>query len=220
MKTPKIKICGLRSAEHAVAAARAGADFLGFVFVEGVRRQIWPEDGRKILAEYRRIWASNSPMIVGLFRNQSQLFVNKTIASVGLDLVQLCGEEPTGFAAGIDVPTIRQIRVHQHTSGNKLRTLVENALDHHRMVILDHYDPDTPGGSGLSFDWHIAIGIANLPNVVLAGGLKPDNVDLAIKAVNPWALDVSSGVETNGTKDTNKIHAFVRVSRSYQSNHH
>ena len=215
IKTPKIKICGLRSTEHAVAAARAGADFLGFVFVEGVRRQIWPEDGHKILAEYRRIWVKDSPMIVGVFRNQSQLFVNKTIASVGLDLVQLCGEEPTGYAAGIDVPTVRQIQVHQNTSANRLRTMVENALDHHRMVVLDHYDPGTPGGSGLSFDWRTAIGIANLPNVVLAGGLKPDNVDLAIKAVNPWALDVSSGVETDGAKDTNKIHAFIRVSRSY-----
>ena len=79
---------------------------------------------------------------------------------------------------------------------------------------LDRFDKTTPGGSGLSFDWSTARGIANRKNVLLAGGLKPENVQSAITQLSPWGVDVASGVETDGIKDPDRIRAFIEAARS------
>ena len=108
----QIKICGLRSAEAASVASECGADFLGFVFVDGVRRQLQPDEAAQIINEYRSSTkVSKSTKLVGLFRNQSLDFVNQTAAETDLDFIQLCGEEDPDYVSRLNLPIFRQIPV-------------------------------------------------------------------------------------------------------------
>ncbi len=208
----RIKICGFRSAGAAVIASDSGADFLGFNFVDGVRRQIQPEQGARIISEYKGDRdPSHMPGLVGLFRNQDASWVNETSALAGLDYVQLCGDEDDRYIEQMNLPVFRQVRVRPGTTTQQLAGMVSPHLDANRIVLLDHYDKDTPGGSGLSFDWSVAEGLASRDNVLLAGGLNSENVQVAIAQLSPWGVDVSSGVETDGVKDPARIRAFIRA---------
>ena len=211
---PRVKICGLRRADHALVAAEAGADFLGFVFVEGVRRQLTPEQGRDEVAAYRAGRERGGPALVGSFRDQQLEWVNEVVLNVGLDFAQLCGNETADYAARLVVPGIRQVRVRADTGSEELQEHVHQALDGHEMVVLDRYDPGVPGGSGRPFDWQVAEGVAGIRGVLLAGGLNPENVGDAKQMLNPWGVDVSSGVETRGVKDPERIRAFVAAARA------
>ena len=211
----RIKIDGLRSAEAATVAADSGADFLGFVFIDGVRRQLQPEDGAQIITDYRRGRdASHTPGLVGLFRNQNVDWVNEMSARAGLDYVHLCGDEDDEYVERMNLPIFRQVRVKKGTTPEELTGLVSPHLAADRLVVLDRYEKDTPGGSGLSFDWAAAEGVANRDNVLLAGGLNPENVLDAIARLSPWGVDVSSGVETGGVKDPDRIRAFIKAVRN------
>ncbi|MQF70370.1 phosphoribosylanthranilate isomerase [SAR202 cluster bacterium AD-812-D07_MRT_10900m] len=209
-ETTRIKICGLRSADAAVAASNAGADYLGFNFVDGVRRQLQPDQGAQIVSDYKRNRdSSNPPGLVGLFRNQNVDWVNETSAGAGLDYVQLCGDEDDKYIAQMQLPIFRQVRVKQGTGPIELGKIVAPHLDADRIVILDHYSEVSYGGSGLSFEWAAAEGVANRDRVMLAGGLTPENVGSAIARLSPWGVDVASGVETDGVKDPDRIRAFI-----------
>ena len=211
----KIKICGLRSAEAASVASESGADFLGFVFVDGVRRQLQPDEATQIINEYRSsTQVSKSTKLVGLFRNQSLDFVNQTAAETDLDFVQLCGEEDPDYVSRLNLPIFRQIRVKDGTKPDDLYKIVESHLISGHRVILDRFDTDTPGGSGRSFNWSAAEGVAEQSNVLLAGGLKSENVQAAISQLAPWGVDVSSGVETDGVKDPKLIKTFIEAVRA------
>lgn len=209
----KIKICGLRDSDSALVAAERGADFLGFVFVDGVRRQLMPPRARAIIERYRQERdhspGSNGPKLVGLFRNQPAEWVRRVVGRCGLDMAQLCGDEDLEFSRSLGVPVLRQVRVRPSETAESVRTRVDRALAAGEMVVLDRDDPRVPGGGGLAFDWDSAGGIAGLPNVLLSGGLNPGNVATAIARVQPWGVDVSSGVETGGEKDPVKIEAFI-----------
>jgi phosphoribosylanthranilate isomerase len=213
--TTKIKICGLRSAEAALVAANAGANYLGFNFVEGVRRQLQPDEGTQIIAEYRaRLSESNNtnqPGLIGLFLNQDPDFVNEMTRKAGLDYLQLCGDEDTDYFSKIEVPFLKMVRVKDGTTPDDLERVITPLLDAGHGVLLDRFDKTTPGGSGLSFDWSTAQGIANRKDVLLAGGLNPENVQSAIAQLSPWGVDVSSGVETDGVKDPDRIRAFIEA---------
>ena len=214
-KYTRIKVCGLRSPEAAVVASSAGADYLGFVFVEGVRRQLRPDDGARITTEYRTNRnGSNQPGLVGLFRNQNADWVNETAQAAGLDYVELCGDEDEGYIREMVLPIFRQIRVQQGTTPHALGKLVSPQLNRDHVVVLDSYDRDIPGGTGRSFDWAAAVGVANRENVLLAGGLTQENVQGAIAQLSPWGVDVSSGVETEGVKDPERIRSFINAVRS------
>ena len=207
------KICGLRDSSNALVAAESGADLLGFNFVEGVRRQLLPEEGAKIIAEFRDCTSADSPGIVGLFANQPAHFVNEVASLCGLDYAQLCGDEPPEMWDLLDIPVIRQVKVREdlprEASIEIACRLVQEALDVGQIAVLDKYKAGHLGGTGLVFDWGLARDIARDHRVVLAGGLTPDNVTGAIETVRPWGVDVSSGVETNGQKDPDKIRAFA-----------
>jgi len=212
MPSPHVKICGLRDAQNAKAAALSGADLVGFVFVEGVRRQLDPTTGATIIARFRNSLSEDSmpgPRVVGLFRNQSVEFVNRVARMAGLDMVQLNGDEDDAYYAQMDLPILRQIRVRPETSPEDLEAEVRAHLEAGRMVLLDAYDPNIPGGTGQPFEWSKAASVASLEGVLLAGGLNPDNVVDAIQGLGAWGVDVSSGVETDGDKDDVKIHDFV-----------
>ncbi len=220
----QVKICGLRETAHALVAAEAGADLLGFVFVHGVRRQLEVEQARSIIEEYRTLTASSdgsacagSPRLVGLFANQPLSEVNYIIEHCGLDLAQLCGDEDERYWRQVDAGVIRQIRIddtaaHDVAVADALRR-VEAASSAGCIPLLDKQEAGQLGGTGRTFDWSIASEISARFDVLLAGGLSPDNVEQAIAAVAPWGVDVSSGVETGGVKDPAKIAEFVSAAR-------
>ena len=222
---PKVKICGLRDGDSAVEAASAGADYLGVVLVEGVRRQLTRFEAQDVVRNYRirardhRVnrLREKGPKIVGLFRNQDARWVNKAAQQVDLDCVQLNGEEDEAYMRAMWKPVIRQVRVKSDVSRDELSDLVDHHLSQDRIVLLDRYDDDAPGGTGKTFDWSIAEGIADREGVLLAGGLYPENVDDAIQQLTPWGVDVSTGVETDGIKDHSKIRAFIETAKSPQS---
>ncbi len=237
--TPKVKIDGLRDTESALVAADAGADYLGFIFVEGVRRQLQPTEGQMVIRGYRirghrRPAPTNAivtplgkrtrgpggsgqrgdgPKLVGVFRNQPADFVNNVARVADLDIVHLCGDEDEAYMRSMWKPVLRQVRVRAGTSPAELAALVRPHISAGRMVVLDSYDERTPGGAGVAFDWSAAEGVASLTGVLLAGGLTPKNVQSAIGRLKPWGVDVSSGVETDGVKDPEKIRAFVAAAK-------
>ena len=213
----RLKICGLREARHAEAAADAGADFLGFNFVPGVRRQLSEEQGKRIIEEYRAGRGAGGPRVVGLFANQPLEEVNRIARSCRLDMAQLCGDEPADYWDRVDVPVIRQIKVRD--DGDKERTTAhvidraKEVVDQGHVALLDSHRSGSLGGTGRTFDWAIARAVAGHHDFLLAGGLDPENVGEAIESVGPWGVDVSSGVETDGIKDTAKIAAFAEQVR-------
>ena len=212
----RFKICGLRDADNALVAADAGADFLGFVFVPGVRRQLTEDLARAIIEEYRRRQQrdKNGPRLVGLFADQSLDDVNRIVERCGLDLAQLCGDEPPEYWGQVSVPVIKQIKVRNdgdtaRATEETLRRVDEVIAEGHT-AMLDRYEAGALGGTGLSFDWTIASEVARHHDFLLAGGLTPENVGVAINTAAPWGVDVSSGVETDLVKDPKKIAAFAR----------
>ncbi len=209
----KFKICGLRDADNALVAADAGADFLGFNFVPGVRRRIPVHDARAAIGELRERCDRTTPRVVGLFADQPADEVNQTIEACGLDLVQLCGQESRDYMGLIRAPVIKMVRVRdedglEEAVARTMRDADALVADGH-MVHLEGYVPGAKGGTGHTFDWRVAATVAERHDIVLAGGLDPDNVRRAIDAVSPWVVDVSSGVETDGIKDPTKIRAFA-----------
>ena len=215
----RFKICGLRDVPNALLAAESGADFLGFNFVEGVRRQLQPTEGSQIIYDFRMAFDGDSrPGIVGLFANQDANFVNDIIHRCGLEYVQLCGDESPAMWSELDAPVMRQVRIREDMpradAVSMASTQVYEALDAGHMVVLDKHQPGALGGTGISFDWSMARDLAPDSGVLLAGGLNPQNVADAIRTANPWGVDVSSGVETAGVKDADKIMAFAEAVRA------
>ena len=219
---PKVKICGIRDGDSAVEAAGAGADFLGVNLVEGVRRQLTRFQAQEVVRNYRirardhRInrLRDKGPRVVGLFRNQDARWVNSATQQIDLDCVQLCGDEDETYIRSMWKPVLRPIHVKPSMSRDELSDLVDHHLELDRIVLLDTYDENTPGGTGKTFDWSIAEGIVNREGVLLAGGLNPENVDDALQQLTPWGVDVSTGVETDGVKDHAKIRAFIETAKS------
>ena len=213
----RFKICGLRDVDNALVAAEAGADFLGFNFVPGVRRRVPVDDARAAIGEMRERCGGTPPRVVGLFADQPADEVNRTVDDCGLDMVQLCGQESSDYMRLIDAPVIKMLRVRDDDSleeavARTTRDADALAADGHT-VHLEGYVPGARGGTGHTFDWRVAARVAYRHDIILAGGLDPDNVRPAIDAVSPWAVDVSSGVETDGVKDPAKIRAFAAAVR-------
>ncbi|WP_409305278.1 phosphoribosylanthranilate isomerase [Peribacillus sp. SCS-155] len=194
-----VKICGITTSEAAQAAVSAGADIIGFVFAESKRR-IDPEKAASIKSAI-----GGKVKVAGVFVNEEPAEINRIHGIVGLDYIQLHGEETQEYMDQMPSPVIKAFGVD-----SKERLLEAAAFSP------DYYLFDSPkgkyrGGNGLSFDLSLMDGSA-IPNnrVILAGGLTPENVREAIERVNPAGVDVSSGVETDGKKDIAKIHAFIK----------
>ena len=209
----KFKICGISEAEQAIAARTCGAYWIGFVFVPGVRREVSVEKVKEIIGQYRDLTGPDGPGLVGLFANQTLSEVSYISKECNLDYVQLCGDEDAVYWEKLDFPIIRQIKVDsvgdRSENIDRLRQEVGNVLDKEAIPLLDRLEGGKLGGTGKSFDWSMAAELPEDWDYVLAGGLHSANVVEAIERSNPWAVDVSSGVETNGKKDTNKIKEFA-----------
>jgi phosphoribosylanthranilate isomerase len=195
-----IKICGITRREDAIAAAHCGAHAIGLVFYAQSPRHVTPDRAAEILRALPPF-----VMSVGLFVDAPAGEVARTLAGARVDLLQFSGDETPAYCSQFGVPYLKALRVRPGVD------LLQYARDYHeaKALLLDAYVEGTHGGTGATFDW--ALIPKNLPSpVVLAGGLTPDNVTAAIKAVRPWAVDVSSGVElSKGIKDAARIAAFV-----------
>jgi phosphoribosylanthranilate isomerase len=214
-----VKICGISRVEDAQAAAEAGADFVGLMFAES-RRQIDEAKATEIVAALSK--ARSKPRTVGVFVNEDIAEINRLAAACGLDMVQLSGDEPWEAYLQIDLPVLKVVHVARGaTSMDVLVGLksghVPIAQDMVRLV-LDTASETAYGGTGETFDWSVAAEIAAEVPLVLAGGLTPENVAEAVATVKPWAVDVSTGVETDGVKDASRIAAFVKEVRRADGN--
>jgi phosphoribosylanthranilate isomerase len=209
----RFKICGIRDVDNALVAAESGADFLGFNFVHRVRRQLTLDQGQTIIQLVIGELGDDRPKLVGLFANQEIDEVNEIIERCDLNYAQLCGDEEPRYWDKVRAEVIKQIRVEplessEETTAATLASVGE-VTTHGRRALLDSYKKGALGGTGHTFDWNIAERVGQDHEIILAGGLTPDNVTQAIRQVHPWMVDVSSGVETDGVKDPTKIRAFA-----------
>jgi phosphoribosylanthranilate isomerase len=214
-----VKICGFQTAEPAIAAVDAGADAIGLVFVPSAHRRLSIEEAEELLLEVREHAGPNGmPEVVGLFADQPAEDVREHIGRLGLDAVQLCGAEDVGYAKGLEVPVYKVIGIDPEIplSAQVPRVMVlqqRHELAGHRIVI-DTKVAGEYGGTGRTFDWQFAADLAAGLKMSLAGGLTPDNVGEAVTRVKPWGVDTSSGVESDGAKDADKVRAFVAAVRA------
>ena len=193
----RVKICGLTNLEDALAACRLGADALGFVLAQSPRR-VSPDAVRAIIRALPPLVST-----VGVFADAEPEEVAWLRRYCGLDWVQLHGQEDEAAAAGLGPRVIKALKVGPGREPDA-EAYPGCAL------LLDTHDPRAAGGTGKSFDWSLARPVARARPVILAGGLNPDNVARAIEQVQPFAVDVSSGVEIRkGKKDHERIAKFI-----------
>lgn len=212
--TVQVKICGIKDAEHAHAAATAGADYLGFIFFAKSPRNLTLMDAMKLATGLPQA----CPSRVGVFVNADLPFIEDRVKALNLDIIQLHGgEKPTDvelIKKVTGLPVWKAIPVAQKTDLESA-TAYKNVAD---KILFDAKPPagaDLPGGNAVTFPWHILKGKQTDISWLMAGGLTPENAMEAIRESGAKALDVSSGVETEpGKKSSELIKAFLSVVKS------
>jgi phosphoribosylanthranilate isomerase len=198
-----IKVCGITRLTDALHAVDQGATALGFIFWPRSPRAVSPQRAAEIVAEL-----PSSITTVGVFVNEPIDGIRAMVAQTGITAVQLHGDEPPAYADALAWPLIRAVGVDEIDEA--CETWSEQTT-----LLLDTIDPVRRGGSGIPIDWTRAAGIARRRRLVLAGGLTPENVSSAIRAVRPFGVDVSSGVESApGVKDFAKVTRFIANAQS------
>lgn len=196
-----VKICGIRTIEDAQTAALAGADAIGFVFTKS-KREISLSCAKKIAS-----FVPRSLLKVGVFVNPDPRQVQKAFEACALDFAQLHGNESLSFCKSLPLPVIKSFAAE-----TELNLIHGFPNDYH--ILVDSGSGTQRGGTGQTFDWSK---IKNLPNsypkTIVAGGLTADNVHQLITDLNPFGVDVSSGVETNGKKCRKKIESFIKSAK-------
>jgi len=203
----KIKICGITNAQDAEAAVTAGADALGFVFYAQSPRCIEPAVAKRIIAQLPPFVLS-----VGVFVNHDRDTILKVFDECGLALAQLHGEETPTFCESLGRPVLRALRLRDR--GSLLALAEYKGRMGVRGFVVDAFSIEAYGGTGQTVDWSLAREAAQAAPILLAGGLTPSNVQEAIRQVQPYGVDVSSGVEESpGQKNHEKIRAFTQAVR-------
>jgi phosphoribosylanthranilate isomerase len=201
----RIKICGITSQADAGAVVDAGADAVGLVFYAGSPRAVTVEQAARIARVVPPFMS-----VVALFVDEPADSIRRIVESVPINLIQFHGEEPRDFCEQFHRPWIKALRVQTGSDLVARCAAYEGASG----VLLDSWQEGVPGGTGRTFDWSLARKRLPLP-VVLAGGLDESNVADAIALLQPWAVDVSGGVEQSpGRKDAGKIKRFVAAVRA------
>jgi phosphoribosylanthranilate isomerase len=202
MTRTRIKICGITREEDLAAAVAAGADALGFVFYAPSPRYVTPERVTQLTAHVPAFITK-----VGLFVNEAPAVVRAVLHNAPLDLLQFHGDEDAAYCSQFGKPWIKAARVKPDLDLLEYATRFAGALGVSGLLLDAHVEGY--GGGGQTFDWSLIPRSLPLP-VILSGGLHPGNVVEAVRAVRPWAVDVSSGVESaRGIKDAQKITEFI-----------
>ncbi len=208
----KIKICGITEAHQAVAAAEAGADYIGMVFARS-SRQINPNRAARIVHAVKQ--TIESSQTVGVFVNSTVIDINFIAESCRLDWVQLSGDESWEFCQQIKKPVIKALPVFTNSTAAQILKEIKKGYSYlapdHLKILMDSRIKGAFGGTGKSFDWKLAREVSSKYPVFIAGGLDADNVAQLINEVNPWGVDVSSGVENKGVKDIERIKQFIQA---------
>jgi len=235
----KVKICGITRLEDGVTAVTLGADMLGFNFYQGSKRYLTPEKAAELIGDLRSVisnqWSVVSgqssttehrllntdhhfPLLVGVFVNSPLDEVQRIMAVCGLDLAQLCGNEPPDMLHALRGRAFKAIRP---STLPQTQTLMQQfaLLPQKPAILIDAYQPGEYGGSGQTGDWTLAAHFASSHAIMLAGGLTPENVRTAVAQTHPWGVDVASGVESApGMKDAQKMALFIKNSKQYSVN--
>ena len=201
----KVKICGITNVADGIAAAEAGADALGFVFCEQSPRCISIEAAAELIRQL-------PPFILkaGVFVNAPEDAVIRAVRECGLSLLQFHGDEPPEYCLQFGLMSMKAFRIRDAASLQGLQNYPTDAW------LLDAYSPEALGGTGEKFNWNLAVEAQKFGKpIFLAGGLTPENVSEAIRQVQPFGVDVSSGVESApGKKDHAKVRAFIKSAKS------
>lgn len=209
MPRVKVKICGITNWRDARLAVAEGADLLGFNFYAGSPRYVEPARARRIV---RRLPEKIS--VVGVFVNEAEQAMLEIARTVGLDTLQLHGDETPAMVARLkrSFPVIKAIRMKRSLAAGQLQTYKAATA-----LLLDGFDAHRRGGTGKTFDWEIARRAKKYGRVFLAGGLTPENVGEAIRVARPYAVDVCSGVEERpGKKDPARLRNLMRAAKDAQ----
>ena len=216
----KVKICGIRTPENALAVADAGADLIGLNFYPGSPRSLDTETASDIVNRLRDAFGEHCPTLVGVFVNATAAEVRALIAAVGLDFAQLSGDESIDTLRELTGIAFKAIRPADEAAAladvERLAALFLEC-DAAPSILLDAYNPKLYGGTGEAANTSIARAVeAAAPRMMLAGGLNPANVAEYVRSVRPWGVDVASGVEagTPGIKDEDKVRAFINAVRA------
>ena len=212
MRRVRVKVCGLREPAKAATIAKCGADAIGMVFADSPR---WVS-----VDQARDVADAIPPLVarVGVFVNAQPVLINRVASKVGLNYAQLHGDEAPEIVEHLDCPVIKAFRIRDESWLGEVRRWLDGVANRSRVqaVLLDAFKKDVYGGTGEQFNWELvtdarlAGAMKDLPPIILSGGLNNTNVITAIRAVEPWAVDVSSGVETApGVKDVDKANRFI-----------
>ena len=199
-----VKICGITSEADAIAAAEAGADAIGLMFYEGSPRHVILEQAKAISAALPQ-----HVMRVGVFVNAEEAFVHQALTECMLNILQFHGDETPEECSRYPVMTLKAFRVQGE------ETLAELEAYPSAGYLLDAYVKDALGGTGATFNWDLAVRAQKFGKpIFLAGGLTPENVAEAVRKVQPFGVDVSSGVEIEpGRKDAEQMRTFVAAAK-------
>ena len=201
----RVKICGITTPEDAEIASQAGADAIGMVFYEKSPRHI----GDFGLAREISLAAGPFVSVVALTVNSSQNELEQLLSSVPVSLLQFHGDEKEAFCSQFARPYVKALRMKEDMDVNTAVEEYQSSVG----ILLDTYVKGVPGGTGEAFNWDRVPENAAKP-IILAGGLNPANVTTAIQTANPYAVDVSGGVEaTPGKKDKEKVKEFIRKAK-------
>ncbi len=212
----KIKICGITSLTDARAALDAGADMLGFNFFIGSPRFITPDNCARITAAL----SGSGAALVGVYVNASVEEVSAIQRGCGLHLAQLSGDETPEAVTMLGMLGVRVVKALRPANPAALEVDLARYMPPSQTPawLVDAYRPGEYGGTGQTADWSLAAGLAARAPILLAGGLRPENVAAAVRQVRPWGLDVASGVESApGKKDAQRMADFIQAARSAQS---
>ena len=208
MRRTRVKICGITRPEHARAAAGAGADAIGLVFYEPSPRYVSRDRARAVCEALPPLVS-----VVGVFVNPEPREIEAAVEGLPVDLLQFHGEEPPELCAEAGRPYVKAVRVRGRDDIVEAGARYTDA----RALLLDAHHDALWGGTGSRFDWNVVPDDVGRP-IVLAGGLTPENVAGAIRAVRPFAVDVSGGVESApGEKDARRMERFMKEVASAQA---
>ncbi|MBS4027324.1 MAG: phosphoribosylanthranilate isomerase [Ignavibacteriales bacterium] len=192
---PFVKICGITNFEDALYCTELGANYLGFIFYERSPRNISIESAKEIVQQFPKEIKK-----VGVFVNKDSLGIKRIIENVGLDMIQLSGNEKVQDCFGFDVPVMKSLSINSQEDFEYAKQFSVEA------ILVDSKTENEFGGTGLLSNWEMAKRLKSFHEIFLAGGLNPGNIRKAIATVQPFAVDVNSGVEKSpGKKDREKI---------------